>query len=202
MAPPPTKKYKQRAAQKADASSEPSPKLAQVATLSRALSTAATTGGNLNPLADLVELVRSSAEPEVVHSGVYALGRVFSALIVAGKTDVAQRSDDHETVVRKWVTQRLDEYVDYCGSLFNDIEKDLRVSRSCLTGDSCTRKLTRACPSSSPPSTTSLLSSRCLLNCRPRRPGRHRIRLCTFGRLSSSFFSRRPRPGEGRASMR
>ena len=124
MGPPKLKKSKPTPA-------GPSPKLAQIATLESLLTS--TSSASLNPLADLLHLVTSSPEPQVVHKGVYSLGRVFAALVESGKLDGTVVSEkeggEKERKVREWVRARLAEFVGFLGGLMKDVEKDLRVSR-------------------------------------------------------------------------
>lgn len=127
MGPPKLKKSKPTPA-------GPSPKLAQIATLESLLTSTSTS--SLNPLADLLHLVTSSPEPQVVHKGVYSLGRVFAALVESGKLDGTVVSEkeggEKERKVREWVRARLAEFVGFLGGLMKDVEKDLRVSRFLL----------------------------------------------------------------------
>jgi len=92
---------------------------------------------NPNPLLELVSLARH-AEPEVVHSAVWALHRVFIKLVGDGRLGRAifkENSEDDEEVdldegggaVRDWIMKRLGEYVDILGGLLRDSEEGLRV---------------------------------------------------------------------------
>ena len=92
---------------------------------------------NPNPLLELVSLARH-AEPEVVHSAVWALHRVFIKLVGDGRLGRAifkENSEDDEDVdldegggaVRDWIMKRLGEYVDILGGLLRDSEEGLRV---------------------------------------------------------------------------
>lgn len=127
MGPPKLKKSKPTPA-------GPSPKLAQISTLESLLTS--TSSSSLNPLADLLHLVTSSPEPQVVHKGVYSLGRVFASLVESGKLDGTVVSEkeggEKERKVREWVRARLAEFVSFLGGLMKDVEKDLRVSQTFL----------------------------------------------------------------------
>jgi U3 small nucleolar RNA-associated protein 19 len=98
---------------------------------------------NPNPLLELVALARHD-DPQVVHSAIWALHRVFIKLIGDGRLGraVLRKSDsDAENEaqvdvggegwqVREWIMKRLGEYLDVLGGLLRDTEEGLRVSRA------------------------------------------------------------------------
>jgi U3 small nucleolar RNA-associated protein 19 len=94
---------------------------------------------NPNPLLELVALSRYE-DPEVVHSAIWALHRVFIKIIGDGRLGraILRQSDDEEdeefdlagegSQVRDWMMKRLGEYLDVLGGLLRDSEEALRVS--------------------------------------------------------------------------
>jgi len=92
---------------------------------------------NPNPLLELVALSRHE-KPEVVHSAIWALHRVFIKLVGDGRLGRAilkeSAGEDEELdldgeggAVRDWLMKRLGEYVDVLGGLLRDSEEGLRV---------------------------------------------------------------------------
>lgn len=138
MPPPKTKKFKTNSS----AASTTSSKLAQIRSLEQALlPTADDRSPSLNPLVDLLRLTTTAAEPEVVHKGVYACGRVFAYLAVDGRvgqsaidgrTRKASEVAEGEEKVRQWLADRLAEWVAFCQGLLKDVEGDLRVRGASL----------------------------------------------------------------------
>jgi U3 small nucleolar RNA-associated protein 19 len=98
---------------------------------------------NPNPLLELVAMARHN-DPQVVHSAIWALHRVFIKLIGDGRLGraVLRKADAEDSEqadvegegwqVREWVMQRLGEYLDVLGGLLRDSEEGLRVSTSPL----------------------------------------------------------------------
>jgi U3 small nucleolar RNA-associated protein 19 len=93
---------------------------------------------NPNPLLELVALSRHE-KPEVVHSAIWALHRVFIKLVGDGRLgrailkdsdgeDEGVELDGEGGAVRDWMMKRLGEYVDVLGGLLRDSEEALRVS--------------------------------------------------------------------------
>jgi hypothetical protein len=95
---------------------------------------------NPNPLLELVALSRHE-DPEVVHSAIWALHRVFIKIIGDGRLGRAilrqsDEEDDEEidlagegSQVRDWMMKRLGEYLDVLGGLLRDSEEALRVGQ-------------------------------------------------------------------------
>lgn len=93
---------------------------------------------NPNPLLELVALSRHQ-DPEVVHSAIWALHRVFIKIIGDGRLGraILRQSDEEEdeeidlagegSQVRDWMMKRLGEYLDVLGGLLRDSEEALRV---------------------------------------------------------------------------
>jgi hypothetical protein len=93
---------------------------------------------NPNPLLELVALSRHE-DPEVVHSAIWALHRVFIKIIGDGRLGraILRQTDDDEdeeidlagegSQVRGWMMKRLGEYLDVLGGLLRDSEEALRV---------------------------------------------------------------------------
>ncbi|KAJ7644308.1 CBF/Mak21 family-domain-containing protein [Roridomyces roridus] len=94
--------------------------------LEEQLTTAATTNNSLNPLADLLELAFAATDAQDTSKAIYALYRVFVVLISAGKLGVV--SDEAARVVKAWLWERLNSYVDFLCGLLKDEEKLLRTS--------------------------------------------------------------------------
>jgi len=93
---------------------------------------------NPNPLLELVALSRHQ-DPEVVHSAIWALHRVFIKIIGDGRLGraILRQNDEEEdeeidlagegSQVRDWMMKRLGEYLDVLGGLLRDSEEALRV---------------------------------------------------------------------------
>jgi U3 small nucleolar RNA-associated protein 19 len=90
------------------------------------LTTAVSKNASLNPLADLLDLTLKSRSPQNTSKAIYALYRVFVLIITNDKLGLG--GDDAAKVVKAWLWERLNTYVDYLGGLLKDEEKTLRVS--------------------------------------------------------------------------
>ncbi|KAH9478549.1 hypothetical protein JR316_0009004 [Psilocybe cubensis] len=82
---------------------------------------------SLNPLADLLALAYDVEDPHDTSKAIYALYRVFVVIISNKKLDVG--GDEAAKVVKAWIWERLQSYTDFLGSLLQDDEKFLRVSK-------------------------------------------------------------------------
>ncbi|PPR02866.1 hypothetical protein CVT24_002291 [Panaeolus cyanescens] len=82
--------------------------------------------GSLNPLADLLELMYGATDAHDTSKGIYAAYRVFVIIIANGKLGLG--GDDAAKVVKAWIWERLQAYVDFLGGLLQDEEKFLRTS--------------------------------------------------------------------------
>lgn len=84
-----------------------------------------TKNGSLNSLADLLELAYTVQDPHDTSKAIYALYRVFVVIISNKKLDIG--SDEAAKVVKAWIWERFQSYVDFLASLLQDEEKFLRV---------------------------------------------------------------------------
>ncbi len=82
---------------------------------------------SLNPLADLLGFAYSVEDPYDTSKAIYALYRVFVVIITNNKLGLG--GDEAAKVVKAWIWERLQAYVDFLGGLLQDEEKFLRVSR-------------------------------------------------------------------------
>ena len=81
--------------------------------------------GSLNSLADLLGLAYTVEDPHDTSKAIYALYRVFVVIISNKKLDSG--GDEATKVVKAWIWERFQSYVDFLGSLLQDEEKFLRV---------------------------------------------------------------------------
>jgi U3 small nucleolar RNA-associated protein 19 len=102
--------------------------LARIAELESALTAAVASAGSLNPLADLLATATSASDAQVVLKAVYALYRIFVLAINGGRLNAG---GDEGKVVRTWIWERLNGYVDLLCGLLKDDEKTLRVCAWC-----------------------------------------------------------------------
>jgi U3 small nucleolar RNA-associated protein 19 len=114
--PPPGKKRK---------TTKSSGLLQTVQNLETQLIEAATTNSSLNSLADLVGLLGNIQDPHNVSKVIYALYRVFVVIITTGKLTVSGGED--AKIVRTWIWDRLNSYIEFLVGLLKDEEKFLRV---------------------------------------------------------------------------
>ena len=84
-----------------------------------------TKNDSLNSLADLLELAYTVDDPHDTSKAIYALYRVFVVIISNNKLDLG--GDEAAKVVKAWIWERFQSYVDFLGSLLQDEEKFLRV---------------------------------------------------------------------------
>ncbi|KAF7299244.1 Ribosome biogenesis protein Noc4 [Mycena indigotica] len=87
---------------------------------------AATANGSLNPLADLLELALEAKDAQDVSKAIYSLYRVFVVVVSGGKLNSG--GDEAAKIVRAWIWERLNVYVDFLCGLLKDEEKTLRIS--------------------------------------------------------------------------
>ncbi|KAJ7075860.1 CBF/Mak21 family-domain-containing protein [Mycena belliarum] len=90
------------------------------------LTSAAAANGSLNPLADLLNLALGAGEAHDTSKAIYALYRVFVVIITGGK--LASGGDEAAKLVKGWIWERLNLYVDFLCGLLKDEEKLLRIS--------------------------------------------------------------------------
>ena len=89
------------------------------------LTNAVANNTSLNPLADLLSLTQNVEDPHDTSKAIYALYRVFVVIITNGKLGLG--GDETAKVVKAWIWDRLQTYVDFLGGLLQDDEKFLRV---------------------------------------------------------------------------
>lgn len=90
------------------------------------LTSAVSNNASLNSLADLLDLTLRSKNSQDTSKAIYALYRVFVLVINSDKLGLS--GDDAAKVVKAWLWERLNAYVEYLGGLLKDEEKTLRVS--------------------------------------------------------------------------
>ncbi|KAJ6584689.1 CBF/Mak21 family-domain-containing protein [Mycena capillaripes] len=94
--------------------------------LEEQLTSAAAANASLNPLADLLDLAFTASDAQDTSKAIYALYRVFVILITGGKLGTG--GDDAAKVVKAWIWDKLNSYVDFLCGLLKDEEKLLRIS--------------------------------------------------------------------------
>ncbi|KAF7365435.1 Ribosome biogenesis protein Noc4 [Mycena venus] len=94
--------------------------------LEEQLTAAAASNGSLNPLADLLQLAFTAGDAQDTSKAIYALYRVFVIIISGGKLGTG--GDEAAKVVKAWLWDRLNAYVDFLCGLLKDDEKLLRIS--------------------------------------------------------------------------
>ncbi|ESK84113.1 ribosome biogenesis protein noc4 [Moniliophthora roreri MCA 2997] len=114
--PPPAKKRK----------IEPSKTAQNVQKLEDQISEAVSKNASLNALADLVELACTATQAEDVSKAIYALYRTFVTIIHRGNFVLA--GDENAKVVKTWLWDQLNTYVEFLAGLLQDDEKSLRTS--------------------------------------------------------------------------
>lgn len=93
--------------------------------LEEQLTAAAASNSSLNPLADLLELAFTAGDAQDTSKAIYSLYRIFVILISGGKLGTG--GDEAAKVVKAWIWDRLNSYVDFLCGLLKDEEKLLRV---------------------------------------------------------------------------
>ncbi|KAG6813337.1 hypothetical protein H0H92_011885 [Tricholoma furcatifolium] len=115
--PPPNKKRKIQDDSKA---------LESIQRLEADLKQAISANSSLNALADLLDLALKTKHANETSKAVYALYRVFVLILASDKMGLG--GDDAAKVVKTWLWDRLNTYVDFLGGLLKDDEKTLRTS--------------------------------------------------------------------------
>ncbi|KAG6917036.1 hypothetical protein DXG01_004162, partial [Tephrocybe rancida] len=115
--PPPNKKRKVQEDSKTSKS---------IQKLETELSHAVSTNSSLNPLADLLDLALATEHASETSKAIYALYRIFVLILSADKMGLG--GDEAAKVVKTWLWDRLNVYVDFLGGLLKDQEKTLRIS--------------------------------------------------------------------------
>lgn len=89
------------------------------------LTRAISTNASLNPLADLLDLAVRQHDAQNTSKAIYALYRLFVLLITKNKLN--SNGDEGAKVVKAWLWERFNTYVEFLGGLLKDEEKTLRV---------------------------------------------------------------------------
>jgi U3 small nucleolar RNA-associated protein 19 len=97
-----------------------------VKSLEAQLTSAVAENGSLNPLADLLILAYGSSDAREMSKAVYSVYRVFVLIISRGM--LVHGGDDTAKLVRKWIWEKLDSYVELLVGLLQDEEPALRKS--------------------------------------------------------------------------
>ncbi|KAH7889576.1 CBF/Mak21 family-domain-containing protein [Phlebopus sp. FC_14] len=103
---------------------------------------------SLNPLSDLLKLTQQTSEAKELSKIIYSLYRVFVVIISNGK--LVPGGGDAAKVVRRWIWERLDTYVELLVGLLQDEESSLRRSALDILF-SLLRHLSTSLTKSSPP---------------------------------------------------
>ncbi|KAL0959525.1 hypothetical protein HGRIS_011238 [Hohenbuehelia grisea] len=82
---------------------------------------------SLNPLADLLEQALRCDDPQNTSKAIYSLYRVFVVILDGDKLSPSPAGEEAK-VVKAWLWERLNAYVDFLASLLQDEEKYLRTS--------------------------------------------------------------------------
>lgn len=90
------------------------------------ITAAVANSASLNPLSDLLDIAQNASDAKDMSKAIYSLYRVFIVIISSNK--LAPGGGDAAKVVRKWVWERLDAYVNLLLGLLQDEEATLRVS--------------------------------------------------------------------------
>ncbi|KAG7090557.1 hypothetical protein E1B28_009665 [Marasmius oreades] len=94
--------------------------------LEQQITDAINNNSSLNPLVDLLDLTTTTFTAEECSKSVYALYRSFVMIIRKGKFVVA--NEENEKIVKTWLWEQMNGYVDVLTGLLKDEEKGLRVS--------------------------------------------------------------------------
>ncbi|KAG2158491.1 CBF/Mak21 family-domain-containing protein [Suillus bovinus] len=97
-----------------------------VKSLEAQLTSAVAENGSLNPLADLLIMANGSSDAREMSKAVYSVYRVFVLIITRGM--LIHGGDDAAKLVRKWIWEKLDSYVELLVGLLQDEEPSLRKS--------------------------------------------------------------------------
>lgn len=130
LAPPPTKKRKLSSS--SAAKTETSIQISNLESTLKAAIQNPSKGKSLNSLVDLLSLTQNLAENgsgKEISQSIYALYRVFSLLLQSPFMSASE--GDEGKIVKSWVTERLNEYVELLGGILQDNEEfELRVGLS------------------------------------------------------------------------
>ena len=90
------------------------------------ITAAVVNNASLNPLSDLLDIAQNVSDAKDMSKAVYSLYRMFTVIVSSNK--LAPGGGDAAKIVRKWVWERLDAYVNLLLGLLQDEEPTLRVS--------------------------------------------------------------------------
>jgi len=79
---------------------------------------------SLNPLADFLDFTYTLHEPQVILKAIYALHRIFLAIITQG---VGRGSSEKAKIVRQWTSERQNDFSVFLFGLLKDEEAILKV---------------------------------------------------------------------------
>jgi U3 small nucleolar RNA-associated protein 19 len=100
----------------------------QIESLEGDLKHAIENSSSLNALADLLkEATKNKMQPRLRHKAIYALYRVFSLLISTNWYHSSSRPSQKNQVIRKWLVERLDQYLELLSSLLEHTELTIAV---------------------------------------------------------------------------
>jgi len=108
----------------------------QIKALENAVIEAAHGNESLNALPDLLGILVAMTDAQLVSKAIYALYRIFVVLINGGKLDLG--GDEASKLVKTWLLEQLNVYVDFLCGLLKDEERTLRVSCRAVTSFLCT----------------------------------------------------------------
>lgn len=98
----------------------------QIEALENAVIEAAHGNESLNALPDLLGILVAMTDAQLVSKAIYALYRIFVVLINGGKLDLG--GDEASKLVKTWLLEQLNVYVDFLCGLLKDEERTLRTS--------------------------------------------------------------------------
>jgi U3 small nucleolar RNA-associated protein 19 len=101
--------------------------VSQVVRIAHEVTVALNESTSLNPLADLISLLHSSSDPLVSHKAIYAVYRIFVLVISSGRLKAGTDQPDEVNIVRTWLVERLEEYIDLLCGFLKDDQEPLRV---------------------------------------------------------------------------
>lgn len=101
-------------------------------TLEKSLTAAIESESSLNALADLLRLCPTLSSPPLASQAIFALYRVFSLTTRTPVFSIRSGQSKHRKVVRAWLWEKLQAFVDLLCTYLNDDVKLLRVCALCL----------------------------------------------------------------------
>jgi U3 small nucleolar RNA-associated protein 19 len=101
--------------------------VSQIVRIEHEVTVALNESTTLNPLADLIPLLYSTSDPHVSHKAIYAVYRIFVLVISSGRLKAGTDQPDEVKIVRAWLVERFEEYVDILCGFLKDEQEPLRV---------------------------------------------------------------------------